>query len=217
MKNKKMAIIILILLFIIIIGTIIGILVVKNTKSTENKSEINSKISEIYNNIEQATDITFLRKVDEDNQVLTVIKGDKAYKEITINGKKTKYIVKDGNTYFLNDSTKKYYEYQNNTTILSEIKLELSKLTETSNVKGKEKIDGKNYNYEEFSGYQNFLVNSNLMQDTANTKTRIYYEDEEIVFIKTIINNEEELSKVKLKYSEVSDNYFEIPKEYEKE
>ena len=112
MKSKKILMIIISVILVILI--IIGIVVLgKNKKEIQGEEE--NKTAQIYQNVSNATDITFERQIDDENKIITIIKGDKAYKEIVKNGKTTKYIVKDGNTYYLNDSNKQYYEYKNNT------------------------------------------------------------------------------------------------------
>ena len=211
MKSKKILMIIISVILVILI--IIGIIVLgKNKKEIQGEEE--NKTAQIYQNISNATDITFERQIDDENKIITIIKGDKAYKEIVKNGKTTKYIVKDGNTYYLNDSNKQYYEYKNNTTILSEIKVELEKLKETTNVTDVEKINGKEYRYEEFEGYQYFLINTDLQTNNGDAKTRLYYDNDKLVYIKTIVGQKEEISKVELKYTSVNDDYFEIPEDY---
>ena len=88
-------------------------------------------------------------------------------------------------------------------------------LQDLSKEAGKERIKGKNYSYEEFEQYQGFLINNKIaVTDLTKAKTRIYYDNDKIVYIKTIAGDEKELLKVDISYNQVSDDYFNIPDEY---
>ena len=98
--------------------------------------------------------------------------------------------------------------------ILSEITGVLEELKDQEYEKGKEKINGKNYQYEEYSGCQDFLVNNKLYTNNeSNSKTRFYYDGDKLVYIKTIIGDQEEIAEVNIQYS-VDDNLFNVPTDY---
>ena len=215
MNKKSIITLIGAILIIIILGAIVFVIINKTGKEETEKTN-RTKTSEVYDKIEQSNKIKLVRTVDKNNQITTIIEGEKAYKEITKNGITTRYIVKDGNTYFIDDINKKYYEYQNNTTILNEIKNELEQINNTSNIIGKEKIDGKSYRYEEFSNNKFFLINDNLVNSSSDFKTRFYFNDNNLVYIKIIVNKKEEVQKVDLSYSDINDSYFTIPNDYKK-
>ena len=212
--KKPMIIIGIIILVVVIIGVIIFALSSKNkTNKTEQTESV--EIQKNYEKIANSKEMTFTTTLDENNKETIVIKDDQAYKETTRNGVTYKYIVKGNDTYFVDDSNKTYYTYKNNTEISTEIQQKLSKLKEMSSNTGKEKVNGKNYQYEEFEKYQDFLINNKIaVTDLTKAKTRIYYDNDKIVYIKTIAGDEEESLKVDISYGTVKNDYFNIPSEY---
>ena len=212
--KKTMIIIGIIILVVVIIGVIIFALSSKNkTNKTEQTESV--EIQKNYEKIANSKEMTFTITLDENNRETIVIKDGQAYKETTRNGVTYKYIVKGNDTYFVDDSNKTYYTYKNNTEISTEIQQKLSKLKEMSSNTGKEKVKGKNYQYEEFEKYQDFLINNKIaVTDLTKAKTRIYYDNDKIVYIKTIAGDEEELLKVDILYGNVKNDYFNIPSEY---
>lgn len=212
--KKPMIIIGIIILVVVIIGVIIFALSSKNkTNKTEQTESV--EIQKNYEKIANSKEMTFTTTLDENNRETIVIKDGQAYKETTRNGVTYKYIVKGNDTYFVDDSNKTYYTYKNNTEISTEIQQKLSKLKEMSSNTGKEKVKGKNYQYEEFEKYQDFLINNKIaVTDLTKAKTRIYYDNDKIVYIKTIAGDEEELLKVDISYGNVKNDYFNIPSEY---
>lgn len=220
MKNKKTLIIIAISIIVVIL-VLVGVCFILNNQKTNKNSQINSEnfseteTNETYKKVSETKEMAYTFTLDDNNKKTIYIKDNNAYKEVTSNGVTYKYIVKDGNTYYLDSNSKKYYTYKNNTTILSELKLQLQKLQELSGTEGKEKINGKTYKYEEFEQYQGFLINSKIAEkDITKAKTRIYYDNDKIVYIKTIAGDNEELLKVDISYSDVDNDYFNIPSEY---
>lgn len=212
--KKPMIIIGIIILVVVIIGVIIFALSSKNkTNKTEQTESV--EIQKNYEKIANSKEMTFTTTLDENNRETIVIKDGQAYKETTRNGVTYKYIVKGNDTYFVDDSNKTYYTYKNNTEISTEIQQKLSKLKEMSSNTGKEKVNGKNYQYEEFEKYQDFLINNKIaVTDLTKAKTRIYYDNDKIVYIKTIAGDEQELLKVDISYGNVKNDYFNIPSEY---
>lgn len=212
--KKTMIIIGIIILVVVIIGVIIFAISSKNkTNKTEQTESV--EIQKNYEKIANSKEMIFTTTLDENNKETIVIKDGQAYKETTRNGVTYKYIVKGNDTYFVDDSNKTYYTYKNNTEISTEIQQKLSKLKEMSSNTGKEKVNGKNYQYEEFEKYQDFLINNKIaVTDLTKAKTRIYYDNDKIVYIKTIAGDEEELLKVDISYGNVKNDYFNIPSEY---
>lgn len=222
--NKKTIIIvsISIIAVLIIVGLIWFFVANQNQDNSENKAENEvqqlpaeqSKTQKIYDELKNSEAYQFLRKVDDDNQVLIAQKANNAYEEEIFNGKKTTYLTKEGNLYFLNSQTDSYYVYQNNDEILHLIEIAFSKIENNTYAEGKEEINGEQYNYEEFQGIQDFLIDSNLYsQDETKVKTRFYYEGNDLKYIKTITADNEELLEIKINF-EVDDSLFEIPEGY---
>ncbi len=213
LKNK-IIISVIILLILVIIGGVV-ILIYQNKSNNKVDKNESVEMQKTYEKIANANEITFTTTLDDQNKETIIIKNDQAYKETMRNSVTYKYIVNGEDTYFLDDSNKKYYTYKNNTEISTEIQQKLSKLKEMSSQEGKEKINGKNYKYEEFDKYQDFLINNKIaVTDLTKAKTRIYYDNDKIVYIKTIAGEEEELLKVDISYGNVKNDYFNIPNDY---
>lgn len=216
--NKKKAILITLIAIIIIVVTV-GIIIFSNNQtktSTNNEQNDKSKTSQLYEKISNAKEVTFTKTLDDNNKISIAIKNDNGYKEVLTNGRTKKYIVKDGDTYYLDETDKKYYVYQNNDAILTEIKEQFEELRDVTEVsEGQEKINGKKYDYEEISRYQGFLFNEKIsVNNLEYAKTRLYYDDNQLVYIKTIVGDNEEIIKVDMSYDNLSDDYFDIPEDY---
>lgn len=214
MKKKTIIIIISIIIFVIAILSII-LLVNNNLKKGEETES--TKTEEISKEITNSNQITFTKILDDLNKETIMVKDDKAYKETVVNGKTNKYIIKDGNTYYLNETEKKYYIFKNNNLVLTEIKEQLERIQQNDVITGKEKINGKTYNYEEFGNSQDFLINKTIaMTDEAKAKTRLYYSNDKLQYIKTILKEKEELLKINVTYNNINEDYFKIPSDYKK-
>ena len=127
------------------------------------------------------------------------------------NGSETKYIIKDGNSYLIKDSDKRYYTYTNNNIDLDLVSNILADLINLEHNDGKEEIDGKSYNYEEYSVLTNIAISD--FSNETNIKTRLYFKGKDLVYIKTISDRKQELLKVDMS-TKVENNLFEIPSDY---
>lgn len=217
-KTRKIVLIIITIIIVIAIMACIMGLYIKNNKNIEskdiNKSE-NTRTEQLYNELEQAKEVTFTKTLDENNKILIAVKENDGYKEVTSNGNIRKYVVKDGETYYLDDTNKKYYKYQSNDMILTEIKEQFEELGQENFTSGRERIQGKTYNYEEISECQSFLMNDEIsVNNLKYAKTRLYYDNDELVYIKTIVGENEEIIKVDISYENINDDYFNIPEDY---
>ena len=216
--NKKTIIILTIsVIVILIIAGLIWFFVANKNNSNNQSQETpaqESKTQKIYDELKNSEAYQFTRKIDDNNQVLIAKKGDRAYEKEIFKGSETNYLVKDGDLYLLSATNQRYYIYQNNDEILNLIVNAFSKIENKTYTEGKEEINGKKYNYEEFQRIQEFLVDSNLYSaDEANIKTRFYYSGNDLKYIKTITENNEELLEIKIEY-EADDSLFEIPEGY---
>mgnify|MGYP004624064973 CR=1 FL=1 len=211
--NKK-KIILIAIIAIIVIAIIIGAIVLVNNQTKNNQGET-TQISKLYEQISNVKEMTFSQTIDNNNKIVTAIKNNNGYKEVTANGKTRKYIVKDNNTYYLDETEKIYYTYQNNDTILTEIKEKFETLKDVTQIsKGKERINGKSYKYEEIPNCQDFLFNNELsVNNLEYAKTRLYFDNDNLVYIKTIVGDNEEIIKIDISYN-VNNDYFNIPKDY---
>ena len=157
MKKKTIIIIaISVIVLLIVIGLICFFVSRANNSESGDvgNSVQESKTIKIYNQLKESEKYQFTRKVNDENQVTIAKSGDRAYEEETFNGKKTYYVVNEGDLYLLNKSTERYYKYQNNDEILHEITDAFSRIEGMTYTEGKEDINEKSYKYEEFKGIQ---------------------------------------------------------------
>ncbi len=217
MKKKTIIIIaISVIVLLIVIGLICFFVSRANNSESGDvgNSVQESKTIKIYNQLKESEKYQFTRKVNDENQVTIAKSGDRAYEEETFNGKKTYYVVNEGDLYLLNKSTERYYKYQNNDEILHEITDAFSRIEGMTYTEGKEDINEKSYKYEEFKGIQEFLIDSNLYTDNSDEAiTRFYYSGDDLKYIKTIVGDKEELLEINIEYN-VDDSLFEIPEGY---
>lgn len=212
MKKK----IIIIASIILIIGIIVGTIYVLNRPSDKLKNMYNKMISEqMY---------IFTRSSQNgENKIITAKKGDKTKIDMYNSGNYTTTLIKDGNTYLISHEEKEYYTYTNNKIDEEILTEELKRIVEKEYKVGREKVYGKTYYYEEFSGITDFLIESYKDMDIETAKTKFYFKGKDLQFIKTIYQtvnpdtgettNIEELLKTNIEYN-VEDNIFEIPSEY---
>lgn len=212
-KKKKIILITVasIIVLFIIAGLIYWIGFRTKTENTTLDGET-SKVAKLYSELAEKQEFSFTTILDDQNQNYYAKKDQKAYIETNYQGEKTKFIMKDGNAYLLMDDQKTYYTYQNNETDLEKITNQLEEVKEKQYVEGKEKIENKNYNYEEYEGTTDFLI-KDLDTTSESAKTRFYFDGDKLEYIKTIIGDDQEILKVDISYS-VDDNLFEIPSDY---
>lgn len=212
-KKQKIFIGTICIIVAIIILTLIVCIVTKTVEQSENKNRLANMYEKMIQNQEYS--ITF--KLNENNRYTVSRKGDIANIDTYSNGSHTTNIVKDGNTYLLMYNTKKYYIYQNNVTGIGEITTQLKEIIESQeSEKGQEKIDNKNYHYEEYKGVSSFFMNANDENVLDNdTNTRFYFDGNNLRYIKTTMGDKTELISVEVFY-DVVDNIFEIPSDFQK-
>lgn len=215
MKKKTIIIILVAILIVAIITGVVCFFVFKGNNNTQEEQgyEI-SKLQKIYDNMKEKDAFTFSLTMNDNDKEVYAVNGETGYVDIYDEGEHTTNIVKDGNTYLLVYDTQKYYTYQNNTMILEKITGRFEDILSKSFSTGKEKINNKEYKYEEFSEYSNFLMNydKNLNEDTA--VTRFYFDGDKLVYIKTIYDGKEELLKVDIAYDKGDNNLYNIPSNF---
>ena len=144
-------------------------------------------------------------------------KNNQARKDLTLEGELTTQIVRDGNTYLLQEDTKKYYEYLNNELELTELATIIQDLINNQEpTKAQEELDGDKYECEEYKGTSYFWLEP--IEQSINeeeTTIKFYFKGNNLKYIKTTINDKEELLQVNIEYN-VDDSEFEIPSEYQK-
>lgn len=216
--DKKRRIILISIAIIIILLTISGIVWYfvsnnNNANETVEKGIENSKLSKLYQELSSKNSFSFETVLDNENKMFYAKSGNVAYTDTNYNGNESKFVIKDGNSYLLVDDTKTYYTYKNNMVNLNKVQEAFDELINMGSFEtGREEINGENYNYEQYVGKTNLALQS-FDDDTNNVKTRLYFKGDDLVYIKTISGETEELLKVNISY-EVDQNLFEIPSDY---
>lgn len=223
MDKKKILIIVASVSILIAIISIVLFLTIAGNALNGQVSKLNA----YYEKLQRLKKYSFSVVLDDENNISYQKQDKKAYVDTNYAGMNSKFIIRDGNTYLIMDDDKKYYTYENNETELYMIELIINDIKDKEVTKGKEKIDNKNYYYEEFEGTSEFYfrdMNIDIeeveeLDETEESdnkaKTRFYFKNNNLVYIKTIIDdNTEQLLKVD--YSKkVDNNLVEIPSDYE--
>ena len=209
-KQKIFIISICVIVAIIIVGLIVYAI---TTSRTESANE--NRLANMYEKMMQDETYSITFQLDDNNKYTVSRKGDVANIDMYNNGDHTTNIIRDGNTYLLMYSTKRYYTYQNNVIGLGELPSQLNEMIQNQQPeKGQEKIDGHNYRYEEYKGVSDFLMNTDENVIEENTNTRFYFDGDDLKYIQTIMEDKSELIRVEVSY-DVDDTIFEIPSDFE--
>ena len=215
MSKKQIVLIIvsIILVLAIIVGLVYFLGLGEKTENTILDGST-SKVNKLYSELKEKQEYSFKTTLNEQDEVYYAKKNKVAYIATTYQGETSKFIIKDGNSYLLLDDEKIYYTYQNNETDLEKITVQLEKIKDKPYTEGKEKIENKEYKYEEYEGTTEFLLKEAEEVEEQTAKTRFYFDGNKLVYIKTIAGDYQELLKVDISY-QVDDNLFEIPSDYE--
>lgn len=216
--NKKKKIIIISLVSVVIIALVVGLIIffVNRNSNGEGRTTIasdSSKIAKLYDDLSKGQSFSFTTTLDDNNKEIYAKNDNTAYTDTIYDGEESKFIIRDGNSYLLRDSDKVYYTYQNNEVNLNKVLEQLNEIKNTELVEGKEEIGGKNYNYEEYTDITNFAMKLTNENNSENVKTRFYFDGNDLVYIKTIVGNSQELLSVEIS-NDVDSNLFEIPEDY---
>lgn len=211
-KNKR---IFLIVIVILIIAIIFGIVKIVNKNSPKEQ-----RLSKIYQNLEDSQTYLFEIEKNNNNKTIMAKKGDKTIiDQYTKNSETnvenhTTTLVKDNNTYLILHDRKEYYVYTENNVEQTIVTDGLKEIISKSYTTGTEKIKGKKYFYEEYDGSSMFMISNLININDTNVKTRFYFDSKNnLTYIKTILDNKQELLKVTLE-KDVKDSIFEIPSDY---
>lgn len=209
-KSKK--IIGISIITMVILAILVGI--IWYAISNHNIKSNTSKINQLYDKLKAKNSYSLTTILDEKNQMYYAKEDKKAYIHTIYNQNESKFIIKDGNSYLIMENSKTYYTYKNNETNLNKIELQLEALKDREYRKGEEKIDNKKYQYEEYAILTSFAMKetSELTQN-QEVKTRFYFKGDKLVYIKTIIEDKQELLKVDIS-DPVEHELFEIPSDY---
>lgn len=207
MRKKKIKKIIIAVL--VVIALIIAII-----KITSSKKEDVKRLENLYNELNSSQTYLFEMQQSNDNKTIMAKKDDKTIIDQYSKGSHTTTIIKDNNTYLVLHDREEYYVYEQNNveqTILTDGIGEVACKEFTT---GTEKVKGKKYSYEEYSGSTMFMISTTLDANEEDIKTRFYFDnDNNLVYIRTINGATQELLEIKIE-KEVDDSIFEIPSKY---
>lgn len=220
MSKKKKIIIAVSSVIAILVVCLIIFLVVNNqskTNASDEENRTNTRLSKVYEKMNDKLTYSFEATLDNENKMVIKRKNNQARKDLTFEGELTTQIVRDGNTYLLQEDTKKYYEYLNNELELTELATIIQDLINNQEpTKAQEELDGDKYECEEYKGTSYFWLEP--IEQSINeeeTTIKFYFKGNNLKYIKTTINDKEELLQVNIEYN-VDDSEFEIPSEYQK-
>lgn len=210
--DKKKIIIISAVVVLLIVAISLGIYFFISNKSKEIQNI--SIVDETYSDLQNKEEYVFEEILNEDNKLYFAKSNDKAYLEVTTDGKTSRYIMRDNNTYYLDEENQVYYTYLNDQENFNMIIDKLTDLKNLSYETGTETLENKKYYYQKYNNVDYFLFDTTKeVEDKENVSTIFYHRDDELEYIKTIENGETELLKINIEY-DVDQNLFEIPKEY---
>ena len=212
-KRKKVIIISVVSIVVIALIVALAILLVNNSKNNGESSTNSTKIAKLYNELSNEQSFSFTTTIDENNKEIYAKNNNTAYTDTIYDGEESKFIIRDGNSYLLRDSDKIYYTYQNNEVDLNKVLEQLNEIKDSELAEGKEEIEGKNYDYEEYSGITNFAIKLTDDNNSEDVKTRFYFDGNDLVYIKTIIGNNQELLRVEIS-NDVDSSLLKIPEDY---
>lgn len=206
---KKSFIIFLVIVIVLIITSFIFI-------SNGNRVD---RLENLYNKISSSENYTF--SMEEINSEYNYkMKVSQRKNDINIDMKSgddyTSTLIVDGQVYVIMHNLQEYYCVNSNDVDGDIIISGLKNASKKEYINGKEEIFGKTYYYEEYNDVTDFFM---LLHETEHSKikTRFYFENDKLIFIKNILVDEEqkqeELLKVTIDYS-VENQTFEIPKDY---
>lgn len=214
LKSKKVKMI-LILVAVIIILTILMFAL----GSSPSDLTIN-----MYKKINNSQNYTITLKGREDDEYSYTISIAQRGTDISIDmisksddeEQHTTTLLEDENVYTIMHNDKEYATMSSKDIEADILIPEMKDIDEKTYQKGKEKVNGKTYYYEEYKGISTFLMLIDA-DNEENVKTRFYYDGDKLVYIKNMIDQDgeklEELIQAECSY-EVNEKLFEIPEDY---
>lgn len=195
-----------------IILVIIAIVVIANKVFKNNEDE--HKLLKIYEDLSSNQIYSFEMEQNKNNKTIMAKKEDKTLIDQYSEDSHSTTLIKDNNTYLILHDREEYYIYENNNIEQNILTDGLKDVVEKQFTTDSEKVKGKKYYYEEYTGSTMFMISSSLEVDEADIKTRFYFDkNDNLVYIKTIYGGKQELLKISLQ-KEAEDKLFEIPSHY---
>ena len=208
--KKKIRIPIIPIILVIIAIIIVVVVINKNSKTSEEQL-----LQGEYDKLSSMQSYQFTKEKDSKNKTIVAKDGDKTAIDSYADGQHTTTVIKDNKTYYILHDKEEYYIY-NSTNIENSIVIDWIKdVIEKEHNNGEEKLRGRKLKYEEYTGATMFSETTSLDIDESKTKTRFYFDkNKDLVYIKTIYENEtEELQKIEIT-QEINSKLFELPATY---
>ncbi len=205
---------------LIFITTIIILLIIAFICIFKGNNTSGGKVEKLYNKISENKTYTFFMEEANNNykyKILISQKQDDVCIDMHVGEEHTTTITLEDKSYYLIHDEKEYY-YANEKADDADIVIYgLKNIINGEYKAGTEKINGKEYHYEEYNNENgDFIIYANINEESQVT-TKFYFDNNKLSYIKNIIVNgeeqDEELLKVDIKY-EVDDNVFKIPEDY---
>ena len=211
-KNKRINLIVIIL---VIIGIIFFV-----SKIVGNKNSKVQELAKVYNKLNSSQAYQFKWEQNDNNKTIIIKDGDKTLidqyskEEDSATQNHTKTLIKENSTYLILPDRKEYYIYEGNNVDQTFLIDGIKEIMGKEYTKGTEKVKGKKYKYEEYSGSTMFLLSNSLNLDENDVKTRFYFDSKDnLVYIKTIYGDKHELLKVSLT-NDIDSSVFELQADY---
>ena len=217
--SKKIKLIFIVILAILIVIGLSFAFKGNNINLILNKD----KVREMYQKMSEEKNFIFSMEEQGDDfkyKVVMAQKGANISIDSSTEEDHTTTLILDKDVFYIDHTNEEYYydtEYGVEDIDTDIILSSLNAITQNEYVSGKEEIDGVSYDYQEYLDEDaNFVIYADYNEDSS-VKTRFYFENNEIKYIKNIIefeeDKQEELIKVDLSY-QVDDSTFEIPSDY---
>lgn len=207
MKKKKIRKTILAILIVIIA-------VVCLISFNAQKEEETKKLANLYNKLNANQEYTFTMEKNNENKTIIAKKNNKTVIDRYLENNHETTLIENDITYYILHNREEYHVYNQNNVEQNYLIDGMKLVIDTPFLRGTEKVNGKKYSYEEYDGSTIFMITNTLNIDDENIKTRFYFDNEEnLVYIRTIVGVKQELLKIELK-TEVENKIFEIPSNY---
>ena len=187
----------------------------ENVEQSNVEDNGKSKTYNAFSKLFSGDNFTMSLEGEEQEQkvrMTVAAKGEEnMYIDMEVAGERITIMYKDNTTYMIAHSEKAYVAvegkeedtFEDMTLVKEE---DLKELETAEYTTGKETIEGKEYDYEEYKDAE------------EETTERYYFEGNELKYVKAIdVDGTESLMKILELSSEVDDSIFEIPADYEKQ
>jgi len=209
MKKKSIIILIIVVIIVAVIGVTIFFI---------NKHNNQSKLQSIYEKISSGQDYICIIEENENNKIIYAKKGEKYLTE-TISkqadsneeAEHTATIINEDKMYLVLHNREEYYTYPRGDNKENIFLDEMNQIVSENYQNGKEKVNGKNYNFEEYKGV--FVYPNETISEEEKQTTKFYFKGNELTYMKIEMGNKQKIRKIEIKF-DVDDNIFEIPSNY---